>query len=142
MADQPVSETRPGEGDVQVVHTVNPAGSPDIATDPNPVAPPPTPAVEKTAEVSGLPVANNTFTKEAAKLGLQVAAADQDGTYLFITIHGPDVDTVQGPDSRKLAYAARFNYGFDNAGIELHSGSLPIGEGRYQQVFRLTRSMA
>ncbi len=118
------------------------------ATDPNPegkrvaqeeasVVPP-----EKAPEGMQMPPLRHRDIEAAMAQGLMVVDAEIDGNYLFITIEGDCVEDVQGPEGRKLAYAARHAYGgFTDGGIEPYGGAGPADGKKYRQTFRLTRMM-
>jgi hypothetical protein len=163
MADQPTSPVG-SEDNVQVIASINPAAAPPAMP---PVAPPAaeqpqtspavlpreeparaTPIPAETApppSASNLPPVTSTIAKQAAELGLSVVDAERDGQQLFLVVEGENVEDVNGAEGRKLAYDARFHYGFDNAGVESHGGPEPVGDAgpsrRYRQTWKLTRSM-
>ena len=106
----------------------------------------PTPQAAQTVAQPGpnnLPPADSVVAKQAAELGLFVVDAERDGPHLYLVIEGGSVEETQGYDARKLAYDARFHYGFDNSGIEPHGGPEPVKEskGRYRQTWKLTRGL-
>lgn len=91
---------------------------------------------------TNLPPVISTTAKQAADLGLSIVDAERDGQQLFLIVEGPNLEDVIGADSRKLAYDARFHYGFDNAGIEPYGGTEFVKEsGKYRLTWKLTRSM-
>ena len=98
-------------------------------------------------DASNLPPATSKLAQDMLEKGMQVVGAERDGGHLFITIEGDEVEDVQGPDARKLAYDSRYHYGWANAGIEIWAGPAPVVDedkepvGRYQQTWRLTRGM-
>lgn len=57
---------------------------------------------------------------------LRVVSVTRDGDRLLVTIEGPDVETVTGPEARNLAYRERLNHGYNNAGLEAFGGPYPF----------------
>ena len=100
-------------------------------------------------------------------MALKIVDADRKGDYLYITIQGDNITEVTSSVARKMAYEARGDHGFDNAGVEAFGGPYPVDskaiddeneEGtpvteekmaeisarpkdlRYRNTFRITRS--
>ena len=80
-------------------------------------------------------------------------APQRDGDELFLAVAAPTVEDLSGPNAKNLAYDARHDYGFANAGIERYESIVPLtskgepttrklkkGElyAQYAAVFRLT----
>ena len=76
-----------------------------------------------------------------------------EGDRLFLTVRSNNIEELASPDAKRLAYEARHQHGFANAGIEKYSGPSPVttdgdvdtnakqgGEkyGGYAVVFKLT----
>lgn len=76
-----------------------------------------------------------------------------EGDQLFLTVRSDNIEELNSPDAKKMAFAARHEHGFANAGIEKYSGPSPVNEegevdtdpkkggekyGGYAVVFKLT----
>jgi hypothetical protein len=80
----------------------------------------------------------------------------RDGSELLLAISSDRVEKLMGPDAKKLAFDSRFDFGFENAGIERFEGPIPLdkqGEvatdarkahenyAGFAMVFKLTRGL-
>lgn len=80
----------------------------------------------------------------------------REGEGLFIAVAAEKVAQLASPDAKKLAYDARFDYGFENSGIEKVAGPIPLNkegdvdaskrEGNqtyagWANIFKLTRGL-
>ena len=57
---------------------------------------------------------------------IKVVSVTRDGDRLLVTVEGPDVEMVTGPEARNLAYKERLNHGYNNAGLESFGGPYPF----------------
>lgn len=55
-----------------------------------------------------------------------VVQAERKGNDLYITVQGPTIDDVNNNAARMLAYEARFDHGFENAGISAFGGPYAV----------------
>ena len=108
----------------------------EMSPDPQPAGPP-----KATPSAENLPPVESVISKQASEEGLSIVDAERDGGFLFLVVEGGHVEDVQGSMARKLAYDARFHYGFEHAGIEILGGAEPLGGGKYRQTYRLTRNL-
>lgn len=91
-----------------------------------------------------VPAVTSTLAKAAAEKGIYVVDVERSDGLLYVVTEAGDIEDANGYDARKLAYDARFSYGFDNAGIEAHGGPQYVGtdkQTRYRQTWKLTRSV-
>lgn len=59
-------------------------------------------------------------------MALKVLKAEVRGENLYITLEGSNPEEVSNYAARKLAYEARMQHGFANAGIEADGGTHPV----------------
>lgn len=50
---------------------------------------------------------------------------EQRGEELFITVRSESIEELASPQAKRIAYAARGQYGFENAGIEAYGSITP-----------------
>ena len=139
----PAAQPLPGGGPADQPPPAPPTRPSELSNE-EPAAAVPAPQPAETVPQPGpgnLPPVDSVIAKQAAELGLRIVDAERDGASLFLVVEGDTVEDVQGFDARKLAYDARFHYGFDNAGIEPYAGAEPAGAGRYRQTWKLTRGL-
>ena len=60
---------------------------------------------------------------EAHKLGPR-----REGGELLLSVAADRVELLASPDAKRLAYDSRFDYGFENAGIEKVAGPIPLNK--------------
>jgi hypothetical protein len=49
-----------------------------------------------------------------------------EGDQLWLAVRSDNIEELASPDAKRLAYDARHQHGFANAGIEKHSGPSPV----------------
>ena len=59
---------------------------------------------------------------------VKIAKAEKQGGRLYITVEGPSIDAVRSLSARTLAYEARFEHGFANAGLEANGPPMPCND--------------
>ena len=151
MAEQTEGSPSISDG-IKVIDTILPGEAEVIMGDPPSLAiPQETPSipqpekavVEEPPSVDNLPKVDSVIAKEAAKQGMKIIDAERDGGQLFLVVEGNHVEDVTGAMARKLAYDARFDYGFEHAGVDPVGGAGPVENSkRYRQTWRLTRGLA
>ena len=57
---------------------------------------------------------------------LTIVEVTKHQNMLYLTVEGESPELVSSPEARKLAYAARLEHGFENAGIEAIGGSYNV----------------
>lgn len=57
---------------------------------------------------------------------LQVIGGRKDGDYLYVTVQGDTQEEAVSAEARRMAYDARDEFGFSNAGIEATGGTIPV----------------
>lgn len=143
MANEPRESVSPKES-VEVMR-IDPNNPPSAVPqeEPEGIRPDPQPAGPPKASPSAedLPPVESVIAKQAAEEGLSIVDAERDSGFLYLIIEGGHIEDVQGSMARKLAYDARFHYGFESAGIEPWAGAEPMPKGKYRQTYRLTRNV-
>ena len=81
---------------------------------------------------------------------VRIVGGEKVGGKLYITVEGPSIDVVRSLSARTLAYEARHDHGYSNAGLEAHGPPMPVDEEgkplgvtktppkRYRAVYKLT----
>jgi hypothetical protein len=131
--------------DIKIIDVIppKPVNPNEAAVVESPLPPDPVPAEpEEMPSPEDRPGAKNAVVREADEMGLKIVDAERDGANLYLVVEGDHVEDVQGHMARKLAYDARFDYGFTNSGLDAVGGPEPINGGeRYRQTWRLQRGL-